>query len=279
LRNFILPALFGFAVITASSAIADTATFNFTSTDPTGKSTDNNQAPNLVFSASSTTGTLLNGVTVTATAYATVNTTTNTNINTATGAAELGQYAGDGLGVCSVGDPGYSASSPTGGCNSPSHQVDNSGDYEFILFTFSTPVSLSNIVLANYGTTGSDTGTIDMDMSYWVNSGTPTSITNLGAATGNDFCGDTGQAGNQACPAKYGDQTGGTNSLTDPLTGNNVSTLLVAAYVGSTDGAADYFKVQDLSVSKIATPEPATFGMFGFALAGLGLIVRKRKQA
>jgi hypothetical protein len=268
------------AVITASSALADTATFTFTDTNPNGDSDDNNQAKSMTFGASSSTG-VLNGVTVTATAYATVS-NSNTSINTTTGASELGQYGGDGLGVCSVGDSGYSSSNPTAGCNDPAHQVDNSGDYEFILFTFSTAVNLNTITLANFGTTGADQGTIDMDMSYWVNSGTPTSLTSLGAPTGNDFCGDSSEPGNQNCPAHYYDTTGGT-SLTDGLTGSNVTSLLVAAYVGSTSSPADsnpdYFKVQDLNINKSGspTPEPATFGMFGLALAGLGLIARKRK--
>jgi len=191
----------------------------------------------------------------------------------------VGQYTGNGLGVCSVGDSGYNTSNASAGCTAPYHQVDNSGSYEFILFTFSTPVNLSSITLANFG----GDSPIDMDISYWVN---PSSLTNVPAAATNVFCGDTseGAANQNTCPTVEGNGAGiGTGSMTDTITGTNVNTLLVGAYVGATgspaDSDADYFKIQALQVSKVATPEPATFGMFGFALAGLGLIARKRKLA
>jgi hypothetical protein len=53
--------------------------------------------------------------------------------------------------------------------------------------------------------------------------------------------------------------------------------LIAAAYDSGNDN--DTFKIRDLAVTSLtATPEPATFGLIGFALAGIGLIARKRKK-
>ncbi len=66
---------------------------------------------------SETIGTGANAITVTATAYTTGTGAGDTNtVGTAISSgtnAVVGQYTGNGLGVCSIGDSGYSTSSPS----------------------------------------------------------------------------------------------------------------------------------------------------------------------
>lgn len=264
-------ALLTFLSLAASVVIpatAATTAFNFTTN--TGA---NGEFGNDNISNSTPLQYTIGGLTVTATAYATANTSNTTFSGTPT----IGSYSGYGLGVCSAADgtncPG----------TAPQHQVDNNGAYEFILFRFSSAVSLDSIVLANFGTTGSS---IDMDISYWVN---PSSLTSIPAGATYVFCGDAGEgAANQnTCPTSQGSGNGiGTGSMTDTLTGSNVTSLLVGAYTGATtspaDSIPDYFKIQELNVtaggSQAPTPEPATFGLIGLSLAGLGLALRRRKS-
>jgi hypothetical protein len=296
MKKSVLLAWLGLAAIVAFPANAATSSFDFTQCTTSSNYAGQSQtesgscgADNYSNTSNSFSQTVA-GVTVTATAYATAAGTTKSSggvgdtLTSANSNGEVGQYTGYGIGVCSAGEAGapdsngYSSSDPQG-CNSPFHQVNNDGDYEFILFTFSTPVSLNSIVLANFG----GGSTIDMDMSYWTN---PSSLTTVPAAATNVFCGDSGEGAadqNATCPTVEGSGSGiGTGSMTDTLSGTNVTTLLVGAYVGATGSPADtnpdFFKIQELNITKIATPEPATFGLIGFALSGLGLIARKRKQ-
>jgi len=125
-------ALVGFYIMSASSAVAATANFDFGATTPNGYTVPdtNNQASTLAFSVFSTAGgTTLNGLTVTATAL-------NTSGGTDSVARNCRQYSGNGLGICTTAEN-------TAGCGIPEHQIDNNGSYEFMLFQFSTAVDLS----------------------------------------------------------------------------------------------------------------------------------------
>ncbi len=53
--------------------------------------------------------------------------------------ATLGQYSGLGLGVCD--------SSEIANCGAPQHEVDDNGQYNFVLFTFTTPVTGLSITI------------------------------------------------------------------------------------------------------------------------------------
>lgn len=55
-----------------------------------------------------------------------------------------------GLGVCSLTKP----------CGNPSHQVDNAGQREYVLFRFSAPVDPISVRIDPFGT-------YDRDVSYW----------------------------------------------------------------------------------------------------------------
>jgi len=277
MKNSILIALFGIAVIAAVPANASTSGFDFTQCS-TGSNhygvsqTESSTCGSAGYSNTSNSfSQTVTGITVTATAYTTAAGgagTAGTAISSGTNAA-VGQYTGNGIGVCSVGDPGYSTSNPGGGCNSPDHQVDDNGSHEFVLFTFSTAVDLSNITLANFGG-----GSLNaLGVSFWVD---PSSLTTIPAAATTVTCGGS----EPSCPTVEGNggDIGVGSWTTNNLNLTNVKTLLVGAETGETN---DYFKIQGLSgVSNFvtATPEPATFGLFGFALAGIGLLARKRKS-
>jgi len=250
MKNSVLPALFGLAVIAALPANASTGTFTFTSANNTG----NNYGDVLNFTPTITGGTFSGLTNVAVSAYSTNAISTSTDIY----AAAVDEYSGDGLGVCGTLEGT--------GCTNPLHQVDNTdGGYEFVLFKFSTPVDLSSVTLLDYQGT-------DMDMSYWAgNTAPPTNLTNV---TDSQFLSSFGAQGNDNCNTNCG--TG--DKITDTLAGNNVTYLLIAAAYNSGNNN-DTFKIQDLSVTTLtATPEPTTFGMIGFALAGISLIARKRKK-
>jgi len=282
----------GLLLIGAIPASASTAGFDFaecsTSSNHYGiVQTENSSCGSAGYSNTSnsfsqTIGTGTSAITVTATAYvtATNSSAVGTNLTSGTNAV-VGQYTGNGIGVCSTGDSGYSTSHSGNGCSAPTHQMDDSGDYEFILFTFSTPVNLGSITLANYGpndTHGNPQDLNDLGFTYWVN---PSSEAKIIAGGTTVLCGTSGAA---TCPTVEGNGTDiGTGSWTSGFGSNGLTSttqLLVAADLNETD---DYFKIQGLVVSQAGTgvlpsvPEPGTFGMIGLALVGLGMYQRKRK--
>jgi hypothetical protein len=260
MKNSILLTLFGLGLLAALPAGATTASFSFTTTDITGQSYGDsiNVSP---VSGSNISG--LTNVQITAFSTSTYNTSPNTPVST----AAVDEYSGDGLGVCGRNEGT--------GCTNPLHQVDNTDNgYEFVLFSFDTPVDLNTVTLLDYDG-------VDMDMSYWTSTSAPTfstlaALTNLADFTGgqtNDLCNSNCSSG---------------DTITDSLTTNGgtssagVSYLLIGAYNAS--GTNDTFKIQGLTLGgtssggQSATPEPATFGLIGLSLAGLGLLRRKRKK-
>lgn len=281
MKHRIFLAAYGFAIVAAMPITATASGFDFTQCTDSGNNKNYygvNQTENSVCGSAGYSNinnafsqTVAGIGTVTATAYTTTveaSSSAGTPLFSGTDAV-VGQYTGYGLGVCSIGDTGYSTSHPSNGCDAPTHQIDDSGSYEFILFSFSAPVDISNITLANFGG-----GTLsDMGFSYWVN---PTSFTAIPAHPTTVLC---GTGGAPACPSSEGSGNGiGVGSWTDSFNGttglSDVTTLLIAADLNET---GDYFKVQGLGGVTDPTPEPATFGMFGLALVGIGWCKRKRK--
>lgn len=286
----------GLAVLTAIPASASNGTFNFTS----GYSNSD------LSSYSVTVG----GVTATATAlYA-----TGTGSGPGTGAAnkfqagKVGEYTGAGMGIC---ENQYSTN-----CSSPNHQIDNGtnasrwaynppNDFEFMLIQFSTAVNLSQIQLGNYGTNGSYSADPFLSTYFTsISSAGLSSITSaLEATTVGGVAGTDGFSAAQSgtCVTgqpKLGVGGNGNGSYNDNckvngngivnLNGTDVTYLLFGASTASANVNNGYFKIQDLTASQYtggsytggtqsATPEPATFGLIGSALAALGLIARKRK--
>ena len=197
--------------------------------------------------------TTVGGLTITETAWYLANTNAGTDFQT----AALNVFNGFGLTVCSPAEGQ--------GCTSPVHQIDNSNGVEFVLFQFSAPETLSSIQLNDYeaiGNCGSD-----VDMTYYIPSATLTTNTTLGSL-------GSGTSVNKDCTANNGTICTGT-VVTDPLSGNNVSYLLIGASVANIDAITDAFKIYSLTVN---APEPNSFGMLFLPLAGLGFAAAWRKR-
>jgi hypothetical protein len=208
-------------------------------------------------------------------------------------AGSTGYYAGNGMGVCETG-----AGLPNNDCASPNHQINNGTDvnltsggqsgstyyYEFILMQFvGASVNLQSMTLGNFGTNGSTTN--PFGATYWTYTGSDT-LTQMEAALGGTTAGNLGNisgfSGATSTTCTSGCSVNATG-VTDALTGSNVTYLLFGASISSGAGS-DFFKLQDLNIAGVTTtnsvsptPEPATFGLVGLALAGLGIYGRKRK--
>jgi hypothetical protein len=181
------------------------------------------------------------GETVIATAWSLTG-TNSTTFQTAT----LGQYSGLGLGVCNQDEL-----AANGGCQAPQHEVDNSTHIDFVLFTFSQPVTSISILI-------DPVCDCDTDASYH-------------AGTGISPNGHTlAQVGSFATIAGAFDTTH-TDVLTIPVGGVN-SVLFGASITGSDD----YFKIESVTATFAQAPEPASFTLLGGALVALGLLRRKR---
>lgn len=257
------------ALTVACGVASATITYNFTN-NPTADAGSTTAGASNQYSTFSTTS---GGVQITATAWSTSSTGTALAKN-----ADIGIYSGAGLGECSPGDVG--SGNPLSNCfgGAPQHQIDNSGSFEFVLFTFNNAVDLSTISLANFGTTDTH---VDMDLSYWTSgnvvtdaAATLSTLSTKGFSTKVDIL----------------DTSNSATSITDTFTTNNtnVKSLLVGAYVAlGSDPAnvySDFFKIQSLGVNLSTTqgggggaktPEPATFVMAGAALVGLGFSRRR----
>ena len=223
----------------AFTAGATTVTFNFT----TSGGTVGGGSP------FGDTRTYTSGIySVTATAYSLPG-----NLSGDFTAAQLNQYNGLGLAVCDQ--------SEGAGCGAPEHQVDNHGNIDFVLFTFYvsgvlTSLDPASIVINPYGV-------YDRDMTYWVgNTGPALSTIGLAGVFGSRIDDDSTVSG---------------DARTVTLDGGTGDALLIAARLpgDNADGYLDYFKIESLTINTVATPEPATFGLSGLALIGLGLLRRR----
>jgi hypothetical protein len=183
------------------------------------------------------------GETVTANAWS-VTGNGDTTLQTAT----LGQYSGLGLGVCNQ------AELPN--CGAPQHEVDDNGQFDFVLFTFSSPVTSVTITI-------DPVCDCNTDASYYVANGLNPlgkTLAQLGTATtNNETTADT------------------TRTITLTGLGSGVTSILFGASILGND---NYFKIESLSATEAtATPEPATFGLAGLVLIGLGVIGRTGRKA
>ena len=167
--------------------------------------------------------------------------------------AQLNQYSGLGLASCNQ--------TEGAGCGDPVHQVDNQTSFDFVLFKFNFTADPTSVVINPYGT-------YDRDVTYWVGDNN-TALTGLNLA------------GLGMGARMDDDSTVSTNSRSVSIGGGTGNALLLGARLSgnNADSNYDYFKIESLTASSggsSSVPEPATFGLAGMALVGLGLIRRRR---
>jgi hypothetical protein len=194
----------------------------------------------------------------------------------------------------------------TSGANACSYS--HKCDFEFMLIQFNSAVDLSQIQLGNWGTTG--TAADPFTSTYWTSASMATlsqietdlENTNASGVAGTDgFSAETAGACTGSTPGSTTNNIGGGANGGDnggnyidncAVNGNGLTTLntgavtylLFGASVADGQSGQDFFKIQDISFTSstvgtvtTTTPEPATFGLIGLSLAGLGLLSRKRK--
>ncbi len=174
--------------------------------------------------------------------------------------AQLNQYNTLGLAVC---DQAEGAN-----CGNPLHQIDNSGEFDFVLFQFYV-----NGIAASVDPTGifiNPYQVWDKDVTYWVGD----SNGNLSSLALNTL----------GMGARIDDDDPGSTINTNPrlvsLVGGNGNALLIGARLSgnNADSSIDRFKIESLTIQTSSVPEPATFGMIGFALVGLGVLRRRVRK-
>ena len=165
-----------------------------------------------------------------------------------------------GLGSCNQGEGVNCTGDP---------RLDNVGQREFLLFQFSAPVDLKQIVI-------DPKDTFDRDVSYWVGN------YQTGGLAGVGLLGLSGLG--------FGDQQNVSNNtassaLTLSLTGNSVTSLLFGAQAalttcttGSTNNC-DRFYIRSLTDdAPVATPEPGTLFLLGSGLVGAAAFGRRLRK-
>jgi hypothetical protein len=180
----------------------------------------------------------LSGITVTATAwYAN---------GSGVGMARLAGYQNFGMGVCNVAED-------DGTCGTTKQGIDNSGLYDFVLFSFNPAVDLQSVSLypLNAGT----------DVSFWMGNGATTVSSSLLASLVN----------------------GGGMTVTLDNTNALYSSLLFGARVGESN---DSFLIQSLTVNSglsllapAVVPEPASLWLLGTGLFAAAALVRRGRRA
>lgn len=167
--------------------------------------------------------------------------------------ARLGLWS-TGLGVCSITEP----------CGNPSHQVDNAGQHEYVLFQFSAPIDPISVRIDPYGT-------YDRDVSYWTGNITLPSDLLVGetysSLTGLGFFSRIDNNG-----------TVSSSPRDVPIISPVVNAMLFGPRYNG--GGDDYFKITSLTGVASSVPEPSSWLLLSLGLLGwIWLQTRKEFRA
>lgn len=198
--------------------------------------------------------------------------------------AYIGNYGGD-LGVTGQPRTGL-VNAELNGANQPNtgnnqHAIDNIGAYDALVFAFQSSVNLSNVSIG-FPTVNSGLDS-DATILYWAGTGDPTKTTGqaggLSARTLTDLTSNGWKiaTNEQLNIGSGGNATGLSSSIASQY-------WMVGAYMnlggptqGTLNAGNDTFKVNGLTVSPRAVPEPGSVALLG--IAGIALFAARRRKA
>ncbi len=290
MRTFNLLSGVSFAVLTSLAALSSADAANFV--------WDWTQAPD-TSGCTTTLGNSLsltnNGQTLTAESFSVTGSGTgnggaNTTAKTtnALSTARLFNYAGTGFGLAVTDTTESNTGSPAG---SPEHTVSNQattgGNQVSDMVAFKLPtiagsaVNVTSIVLNQFGTDQNPSG--HSNVSILIGGNSSTTLASLAGQSINQLealgfhllqFNGTGTRTITSTTTDSNDAAGA-NQLAD-YTG---SIMIVAASLSDGTGTPDYIKIGSIAATSTRVPEPGTVAMFGFGLAGLAALRRRRNRS